>query len=229
MKRNFQLTALVLLLMVITPNLVSAQFRSFVLGIKAAPTISWLSTNQQHYSSEGVTMGFTWGVASEFYFAKNYALATGLNMVFLNGKLSYPDVIDDTDVTLNRKYRMRYLEIPAVLKMKTNDIGSFRYFGQVGLGLGIRTSSKASDEYTLDNKTIVKDFYNIDEQTKLFKASMIVGVGVEYPFDNNTALVASINLNNGFSNILKGKNKVHPALSHEAKPDYIEISVGVMF
>lgn len=229
MKRNLQFTVLVLLLTVITPNLASAQFRSFVLGIKAAPTFSWLSTNQQHYNSEGLSMGFTWGVASEFYFAKNYALATGLNMAFINGKLSYPVISDGKDVTLNRKYRMRYLEIPAVLKMKTNDIGSFRYFGQVGLGLGIRTSSKANDEYTLDNQTIVKDFYNIDDQTKLFKASMIVGVGVEYPFDNNTALIASVNLNNGFSNILKGKNTVYPALSHEAKPDYIEISVGVMF
>jgi opacity protein-like surface antigen len=206
----------------------SAQYRSFVLGIKAAPHIGWLNTNQKDYNSEGTKLGFSWGVTSEFYFAKNYALATGLNFIYQNGALSFPDIIGGNLVTLQRDYRIRYLELPAVLKMKTNEIGDFRYFGQIGLGFAVRTSSKGQDEYKTGTSTVVEEYRDIDDHTNLFRTSMIVGAGVEYPFDNNTSIVAAINYNNGFTNALRKKNTVN-FHEHQGKPNFIELSLGVIF
>lgn len=229
MKSKRHLLVIIICLMMIVPKIASAQYRSFILGIKAAPSISWMTTNQDDYSSEGAKLGFSWGLTSEFYFAKNYALATGLQFIYMGGKLSYPEIKEDEPVTLTRDYRIRYLEIPAVLKLKTNEIGDFKFFGQLGLGFGVRMSSKGEDEYRLNGQTILVDYTDIDSDTKLFRSSMIIGAGVEYPFDNNTSLVAGINFNNGFSNALKGKNSVNIYNEHRAKTNFIELSLGVMF
>lgn len=211
-------------LIIILPITTSAQYRSFVLGVKAAPSISWLKTTQEEYNSEGAKIGFSWGVASEFYFAKNYALATGLNFCYQGGKLSYPELIDNTQVTLNRDYRLQYLELPAVLKLKTGDMGKLKYFGQIGLGFGLRIKSTAKDEY----QTTIIDYRDIDGFTQLFRTSLIIGAGIEYPFDDNTSGIVGINFNNGFTNALK-KNNVVTSTKHIGKPNFIELSLGVMF
>lgn len=211
------------------PKLSQAQYRGFVLGIKAAPSISWLKTDERTYNSEGIKAGFSWGLATEIYFAKNYAFATGFSFIYQGGKLSYPDVINGDVVSLTRNYRIRYLEFPAVLKLKTNEMGPFRYYGNIGLGLGIRVNSKGSDEYKDGNNTITEPYSDIDKYTRLFRTSLIVGGGIEYPFDNNTALILGLNFNNGFSNGLKGENAVKPNYSHVGKPNFVELNIGVMF
>lgn len=228
MKIKITLAAGLISLIMLVPQLSYGQFRSFVLGIKAAPALCWMNTTQKDYSSNGMKLGFTWGAAAEFYFAKNYALATGLNFQYLGGKLTYPDLKEDVTVTLNRDYRIRYIEVPAVLKLKTNEMGGLKYFGQLGLGMGIRINSKAKEEYDLNNKTTSIDYVSIDGDTRLFRASMILGVGVEYPFDSNTSGVFSVNFNNGFTNALKDDN----VITHDksiGKPNFIEFSFGVMF
>jgi hypothetical protein len=229
MRTKITFISVIAMLLVLSPCRSNAQYRSFILGIKAAPTISWLKPIDKHYDSEGIKVGFNWGITSEFYFAKNYAFATGLNFIYHNGSLSYPDMRQSTQVLLTRDYRLRYLEIPAVLKMKTNEMGPFRYYGQIGLGLGVRMTSKARDEYKVGNQTFLDDFENIDSQTRLFKASLIIGAGIEYPFDNNTSAVFGINFNNGFTNALKGDNAVIANTKNEARPNFIEFSLGLMF
>ncbi len=227
MKAKHLLLAL-LCVMIIVPMTSLAQYRSFVLGVKAAPSITWLKTTQDSYTSEGSKIGFSWGVVSEFYFAKNYALVTGLNFIYQGGKLSYPSLKENVEVTLNRDYRIQYLELPAVLKLKTEEMGGFKYFGQIGLGFGLRMNSKAKEEYRLNNQIITSDYKDIDKDTQLFRASMIIGGGVEYPINNNTSIVAGLNFNNGFTNALKGNNEV-TKYKHNGKPNFIELSLGVMF
>jgi hypothetical protein len=229
MKNKTTLLALVILAAISLPKLSSAQYRAFVLGVKAAPSISWLKTTEKTYSSEGVKPGFSWGVVSEFYFARNYAIVSGVNFNYQGGKLSYPDLISGNQVLLTRNYRIRYIEIPAVLKLKTNEMGKFRYFGQLGLGFGVRLNSKGSDEYREGTQTISGDYRDIDGLTNLFRASMIVGGGVEYPFDKNTSLVLGVNFNNGFTDALKGENAINQDYRHEGKPNFVELHVGVMF
>ncbi|MBK6964765.1 MAG: hypothetical protein IPH20_12700 [Bacteroidales bacterium] len=58
----------------------------------------------------------------------------------------------------------------------------------------------------------------------MFKASMIVGAGIEYPLDSSTSLVAGINFNNGFTNALKGNNKINTDLGHHGVPNMLELS-----
>lgn len=228
MKTKITLASIIISLMVIIPNVASAQYRSFVLGIKAAPSIAWMNSNLSDYQSDGAKLGFSWGVVGDFYFAKNYAFSTGLNFLYTGGKLTYPDIRDNIDVDLMRDYRIRYLEIPAVLKLKTDEMGPFRYFGQIGLGFGVRMNSKGEDQYKVGGQTITVESDDFDKHTSLFRAAMILGIGIEYPFNDNTAGVVAINFNNGFTNALD-ENNIRTGDKHQARTNFLELSIGVMF
>jgi len=230
--KNLSATAFIVILsfFLVSTQPLFAQYKAVSLGVKAAPNLGWLKTDQQGYESQGTVAGFSWGLVAEFYFAENYAFATGFNFDFQNGKLSYPEKRDGVTGTLTRNYRLKYLEIPAMIKMKTNEISGFRFFGQIGLGTGVRLSSKGEDLFEAPGEpSETTDFKLIDSQTTLFRASMIVGAGVEYPFDKSTALVAGFNFNNGFTNALKGENSADSSLEHHGVPNFIELSIAVMF
>jgi hypothetical protein len=227
---NFIRTVFIVMLFVFTQT-ITAQDRKISLGVKAAPNMGWLKTDQSGYRNQGIVGGFGWGLVAEFYFAENYAFGTGFNFNFQNGKLVYPEYRNGSvNGELTRKYRLKYLELPAMIKMKTNEISGIKFFGQIGLGAGIRLSSKGEDVFESQGRPDeTTDFRLIDSQTTLFKASMIVGAGIEYPIDNSTSLVAGINFNNGFTNALKGKNSANSTLEHSGIPNFIELSFAVMF
>ena len=215
------------LLIFLSPTVSMAQYKSVILGVKVAPNIGWLKTDQDGYNSEGPVLGLNWGLIADFYFAENYALASGFEVSFHNGKISYPDTYDGGQGRLDRKYRLKYIDIPVLIKMKTNEIGNFRFFGNIGVKPGVRIGSKAKDSY-VGPTSYTKDWHNIDSQTRLFRMSLVVGAGVEFPVDNSTSIIAGLNFINGFSNVLKNKNEV-TGVSHKAIPNAIELSLGVVF
>lgn len=231
MKSGWFKIILVFLLLSMAGAQAFAQYKSVSLGIKAAPNIGWFGTGQDNYKTQGVSAGFSWGLVSEFYFAENYAFVTGLNFNFQNGKLVYPEYRNGSvNGELTRKYRLKYLELPAMIKMKTNEINGLKFYGQIGLGAGVRLSSKGEDVFTSDDRPDeTTNFRLIDSQTTLLKASLIVGAGIEYSIDNSTSIVAGINFNNGFTNALKGKNTVDPSIEHQGIPNFIDLSLAVMF
>lgn len=231
MKSGWVKIVTLMLLIFLFQDIASAQYKNFSLGIRLAPGAGWLKSDQTGYKTQGLSAGFSWGLVSEFYFAENYAISTGLSFNFQNGRLSYPEERGGSLTgRLTRKYRLKYLEVPAMIKMKTNEISGLRFFGQIGLGTGVRLSSKGEDVFESPGRPDeTTEFRLIDTQTTLFKASMIVGAGVEYAIDNSTSVVAGINFNNGFTNALKGKNTVNPDSEHHGIPNLIELSLALMF
>ena len=230
MKRTFYITIILCAALVfLSPVTSMAQYKSVVMGVKVAPSIGWLRVDQDKYSSEGAVPGISWGLIADFHFAENYALSTGFNVSFHNGKISYPDINGGDIGVLNRSYRLKYVDVPLLIKMKTNDIGSFRFFGLIGVQPGVRIGSKGKDSFSSGSAvTYTKDWHNIDSQTKLFRVAMVIGAGVEYPIDNSTAIIAGINFLNGFSDVLKNKNVISLE-GHKAIPNAFELSLGVVF
>lgn len=217
------------LLIFMSPVDSMAQYKSVIMGVRVAPNIGWLRVDQDNYASEGIVPGISWGLITDFYFAENYALSSGFAVSFHNGKISYPDIQLGSPGVLDRKYRLKYIDVPVLIKMKTNDIGNFRFFGNIGVQPGVRIGSRAKDSFSEGpNVTFTKDWHNIDSQTKLFRMSMVIGVGLEFPIDNSTAIVASLNFINGFSNVLKNKNAI-TFQEHKAIPNAFELSIGVVF
>ena len=48
--------------------------------------------------------------------------------------------------------KLKYLEIPLTLRLRTNEIGYITYWVQVGVGLGFNIKARATDE--IDHKKI---------------------------------------------------------------------------
>lgn len=162
----------------------------------------------------------------EYYFHKNYAIASAISFNVLGGNLIYEDSVaiitgkEDELVSLTPgtsvAYNLNYLTIPVSLKMKTNEIGYFTYFAQFGLSMQFNTGSKASSV----GKRLEKDF--VGKEINLIKLSYFIGAGIEYSLGGHSALLVGLFFNNGFTDVLSNKD-------YKAINNYFDVRVGVMF
>lgn len=218
-------TALVLVLTIIAlighQNLFASDLR---LGLKASPSLAWFKPDTDGYNSEGIRLGFSYGLITEFALAEHYSFATGAHVTYLGGKLSYPWIEGNDLVENTRTYRLQNLEIPLTIKMKTREIGYNTYFALFGFGSSLNLTAKANDKFTTHERSSV----DIKSEIPFLRVSLIMGLGVEYSLGGNTSISAGLTFNNGFTNILKGENPVNNR-KQNAKANFIELSVGLLF
>lgn len=211
------------------------QVKSFRLGVKAAPNIGWISPDSDDIKKDGASMGFTWGFMADVTLTENYFLKTGFDFNYLNGKVTMPysltlgsDTIP-TMGTLNRKYNFQYLEIPLLLKMRTNPFGKTALFGCVGLGTSFNLKATAQDEFTGDNgETASAEDKSIKDEVVLVRESLIVGIGIEYFFEKSASLTIDLTYNYGLNNIYNFKNVVSNE-KQKGTLSYIQLNFGIMF
>jgi len=206
----------------------NAQFKKYAFGLKAAPQISWIKPNADKYEGNGAKLGFSWGFVSEFNFTENHCFATGFNVVFNGGKLKFPYATATDTGTMNREYRIKSIEIPLTLKMRTNAIGNMKFYGQIGFGTSFRFGAKNTDEFVHGNTTVKTDKKNYDN-TSFLRESLIIGLGTEYSTKAGTILSAGLAFNNGFSDILTGKNTVISSTKEKGTLNFVELNVAVLF
>src|SRR5690606_30376467 len=206
------LSALVLVL----PFLASAQttIDNVQLGFTATPNIGWLRFNDDDAgtSSDGGRIGFSYGVLGDFSLAQNqnYYFATAFTVTTINGKANI-----QTDASLsNPIYKIQYIEVPLTLKLKSNPQETGRFYGQFGLGTGIKIGAKQGGIAGSDDVNISKKINN-------FRLSLIAGGGAEWQIDKNMALLTGLTFNNGFTDILDR--------SGNAKSSYIAFNLGILF
>ncbi len=235
--------------------------RTYRFGLHFSPNVSWLKTNTTNYRSDGSRIGFSYGLSFEYFMTKNYLFSTGINMLQSGGKYSYKGSLDVSDVAnidthvpadVDVVYKLKYVEIPLLLKLRTNEIGYLTYFGQFGLNMAFNYGAKSEYNYFttyagglgFDNNTNIKDNGASDE-INWINLSLVVGAGVEYSISGNTSLALGVTFNNGFINQLD--TKVHelntngealidvdgnPVLSNKnasANLNYIALNVGIYF
>jgi len=212
----------------IMAHAVSAQnSRPFRFGLTASPSIAWFKPETNDYSSKGSILGFSYGLVGDFHLGEFYAVSTGLNITYAGGKLGFIERIPDVGITdLERDYRLQYLELPVAIKMHTPQIGYFTYYGKFGLAPGVNLKSTAKDTYVSGNIFTVE--YDNKRNTPLFRAALIVGLGTEYSFGGRTSVFGGLTYNNGFSNVLKGRNQL-TSVKPNAMSNYVMINLGVLF
>lgn len=191
--------------------------RPIRLGFVATPAMTWLTAENRELDSKGVRAGFSFGVMMDFTIAQsaNYAFSTGLMYNTLDGgRLRHGDVVplrggnpgQFEAVTRDVALSMQYVQIPMTLKLKTNEIGYMSYFGQLGMQAGVNIGSRENGEYEYfeNPQRVIIERENVNDQTQLFNAGLLVGLGAEYNVTGNTYLVFGVNYYRGFSNVLKG-------------------------
>ena len=213
-----------------------SQVKPFRFGFKVAPNISWISPDSKSYSSEGASMGFSWGFLADITLTENYFVKTGFEVDYLGGKLSCPhtlvipgDTVSSTG-TLNRKYNLRYLTIPLTIKMRTNQFGKIAYYGEIGFGTSFNLRANGTDSFDYNSgQSNYSSEEDLNDEVTFMKSSIIVGGGIEYFIDESSSIILGISFHNGLNNILKGANTVDTEIDQKGHLYYFQLTVGVMF
>ena len=189
--------------------------QKFHFGLKAAPGVAWMKPDTKGVSNGGAKLGFSYGIVTEFAFnkAENYAFATGLDVSYRGGKLDF----DSSGSSIKTKLNLQYLEVPITLKMKTNQIGAIKYFGQVGIVPAFNL--KAKSKTTIGNITTEDDF---KDETKSFDSSFLIALGLEYNLVGTTSGFVSAEFNNGLMDVLDNKNL-------KSISNLLSLNVGILF
>lgn len=226
------------------PSLLAQENSGVRFGLKLSPNLSMLRSETKELKAAGNTLGYTFGLMTEFPIggSGNYRFATGLSLNKVGGRTStdtsYSTVPGQTILqvrSLERTYKLQYIELPLTVKLMTNEIGYMRYFAQVGFSAGFNIAAKADIVQAVvfqNAPTLVQDFEELEDENvmddiNLFRIGLVVGAGAEYNFSGNTSLLFGITYNNGFTNIanfeLAGGKKAR------LLNNYLELTVGMFF
>jgi hypothetical protein len=213
---------------------------SFQLGFRATPNISWLKPDANNVDADGAILGFNYGVIADFNISDRYSFSTGVESVTTGGKLYMKDIATSAE------YKVKYVEVPLSLKLKTNQIGYMTYYGQFGVGLGINYDSEAKFSRLGINSTDER----YSDKISIFRGSIIMGLGAEYNISGNTSIVVGLTFNNGVTNLFNkdGKdyiketskitntdvngNPIDPTLAPDelkAISNYMGLNIGIIF
>ena len=180
--------------------------QEFRFGLTASPVFDWTKVDGSLYEGEGTKAGFQYGLIFDQTIGsvERYAFSTGIIINYVNASVSATDTF--TDIKATWTARSQYIEIPLTVRLRTNEINYFSYYGQFGLTPGFCIKSRG--DLAIDNVTVYEDI-NLREsdnltnaQYQLFNVSLTLGVGTEYSIAENTNLIAGIFFQNGFANIL---------------------------
>ncbi len=161
-----------------------------------SPQISWLKSDHGSIDSNGSLFGYNFGVEMDKFFAKNYALSTGLTINTTGGKLRYQDEssfkIGDETVTETKKtleYRLKYLEVPFRLKLQTNDFQRSSFYGVFGVTtqFNIKTNDGSGN--------------NINDEVKFINFGYQFGGGMHYSIGGDAYLKFGLTYNQGLTDI----------------------------
>lgn len=208
------------------------KIKPFRVALHAAPSISWMKPDIKEYESSGARMGFSYGAIADVHITNNYYFSTGVDITYTGGKIQYPDSIEagynNSYHKDSREFKLQYLHIPLMIKMKTKQIGWWTYFANIGLGTSIRLKADA-DDVVLDNNNeeLEKSDIDIKDDIALFRESLIIGGGVQYAVADDISAIVSINFNNGFTDIMTGKNSKKD--NENSIVNFLELKVGVLF
>lgn len=173
------------------------------LAFTASPSINWLSTSSPDVNSKKSVAGYDFGISGDIFFSENehYSLLTGLQIINTGGKMGYRNDFLFSGYNMASgseiRYRLRYLEVPLSIKLKTNQFHRLYYWGQFGLSSMINISAKG------DGDAINGPFRkaNINDEVNLFNLAMNVGAGVDFDLGANNSVSAGLIFQNGLTDV----------------------------
>lgn len=195
-------------------------------GVFVDPQFSWFSPDVKSVDRDGMRFHIKGGLEADRYFANNYAITTGISISNAGGIVTYDSTVvlrlrdNEESVAANSpvKYKIQYISVPLGLKLKSNEIGYFSFYANVGFTGSVRIGSKLDIDDNDVSDAAVK------EDVRLFNMSYYFGGGIEYSLGGNTAINVGIVYNNGFLDVLDNRDLDSKDVMHN-----LSIRLGVMF
>ena len=235
-----------IIIALISTNVVFSQKandKKFRFGLEISPAVGWMKTDNKNYSTSGVNFAYAYGLMTDFNFSSNYAFATGIEVNNNGGLLSYTkDLVYNTDKfnVTSTNYKLRYLNIPLSLKLRTNEIGTITYYGQFGVDLGIKIKALANEDGIADGSTTTSTLtdVNVSKDVEFARLALNIGLGLEMNLVGSTSFIIGINYNNGFTNVLKSNSNLllsgnvassTAAANPKLISNFIALKLGILF
>lgn len=194
-----------------------ANDQKFHFGLKASPGLAWTRINADGVKQDGLRVGFTYGLMTDFSISTNYAFSTGIDISTRGGK--YKVTVPNGSVSVDQK--LQFIDIPIALKLKTKEIGYIKYYGLFGFNPGIvvkATKDVSSDVAYIPNENKVSN----QSDFTVFNVGLLIGAGIEYNLGGNTSVTAGLHYNNGLIDIWD-INKA------QMKSDGLTLNLGIFF
>ncbi|MBL0310428.1 MAG: PorT family protein [Bacteroidetes bacterium] len=216
------------------------------MGLAVSPGIAWSKPMGKDLNKGRPRFGVSYGFVLEYWFARNYGLVSGINGAFDGCNVKGRDQFEiENGIQVRKiteKYGFHYLELPAYIKMKSNDIkgSKFCFWGQVGATINITLSARANYSDSIpdingnnilieqekilrpnnDVATIIPKFHS-----NFFDVRLGAGAGMEYRFDDRTSFFGGLFYHNGFINNI---------IDHDVKKEanvmrFFSLKAGVLF
>ena len=197
-----------LFILILALSSITSMAQGIRFSVFVDPKLAWMNSDLKSVHKESSKLGVNIGLNVDKFFAKNYAIMSGISIDNTGGKLlfneKYRIKLNGPDTTLNSgsvvNYKLQYISVPLGLKFKTNEIGYFTFFSHLGLNAGVNIKATAEVEnFELRNE-------NISDEINLFDLGYFIGAGIEYSIGGNSAIVCAITYTNGFVDITNNSN-----------------------
>ena len=196
-------------------------------GVFFDPVVTWWKSDVSDVTVEKARLGFDFGMSADYYFAKNYAFATGISLYNTGGTLKYlhPDRVlytRDGNVPVEPggtvTYKIQYVKVPVAFKFKTHRIGRFVYSTHLGFDPMIRVSTHVGlNDLNNDLKKV-----SANKETKLFNLGWHFGAGAQYSLGGELAVFGGLQYMNTFVDITK---PAHDKITS----NNLFLRIGIMF
>lgn len=183
----------------------------FTFIVHTDPLISWMGSNESEYTSMGARPGFDIGLNVLHYFAENYAISSGISFFSAGGRqsLNTPHTMVFTNMSRTIaagdeiKYNLKYMNLPAGLRLQTNPIGYLTYFTDLGFDLRLLLKS------TIDLPSVQIFDENAGKEVYGMNAGWHIGAGIEYELPFDASLIAGISYAQDFFDVTKDLKDVN--------------------
>ncbi len=232
----------------------SAAQAQFSFGFKISPNFAWAKIQDGAMENNGLGLGFSYGLTGDYQLGSvgNYFLSTDILITSAPVKLQQMGTLlnikgsnEDTFSNVQFDYNLQMLQIPIMVKFKTDEIGGMKYFFQAGLAPSFLTSTRlktTADPNIYEGTNLTShnpnstsngnfDFNggdnsndNMDflDDVSAFRMSLIWAAGIEYPLSERLRLVGALKFDNGFTDMLKDDK-------YSGRHNFLSFQVGLMF
>ncbi len=196
------------------------------LSFSGSPSVNWMSTDNSLAEREKLVIGYDFGLNGDLYFSEDerYSLLTGIQITNTGGEISYrtsssfPFAGTSLPSSSKIKYRLRYVEIPLAVKLRTNQFHRTRYWGQLGLSTMLNIESKGDSNDGSLRKT------NINDEINMFNLAMNVGIGFDFDLGGNNAVSTGLIFQNGLVDVTTNN-----AFTDKTIINSLKLKIGLIF
>lgn len=213
----------------------STAFAQVEIGVKLSPSISSLRTegpSANKFENSDTKLSLGGGLLVDYFFGENYAFSTGLFLTGRGGSFTYSDVsngVSGQAFTSKQKLAIQYLELPATVKLFTNEVSpGTRVYFQLGGALATPVGARINGEkFYTDPAT--------NEETKAFShvfffdANVLLGAGAEYQLGTSTKILAGLSYHRGLVDIDRYLQKTRGFDNVSIKNSEFALDLGLKF